>query len=60
MITETHFTPNINFKIHDYITHRKDYPDNTVHAGAAILVSSKVHHYLLLLFHEHAIQAANI
>jgi len=46
--------------MYDYITHKTNHPDNTAHAGATILVSTKIRHYLLPSFQEHDIQATNI
>jgi hypothetical protein len=60
MITETHFTPNTNFKLHKFTTHVTNHPDKTAHAGTATVVYSRIRHCLLSPFQEHAIQATNI
>lgn len=60
MITETYSSPNTNFKLHSFTTHITNHPDNTAHASTAIVVSSKIRHYLLPSFQEHAIQVTNI
>jgi exonuclease III len=60
MITETHFTPNTNFKLYRFTTHVTNHPNNTAHVGTAIFVSSRIHHCLLPPYQEHAIQATNI
>jgi hypothetical protein len=60
MIVETHFTSNTNFKLYGFTNHLTNHPDNTAHASSSIVVSSKIHHYLLPLFHEQEIQATNM
>lgn len=60
MIIETHFTPNIIFKLHNFTTKITNHIDNTTHAGTEIIVSSKLATYLLRSFREHAIKATNI
>jgi len=60
LITETHLTPNKHFNIPGNTTHRTDHPDNSAHAGTAILISSTLLHYALPTYQKTYIQATNI
>jgi len=60
LITETHLTPTKHFNIPGYTTNRKDHPDNTAHAGTAILISTTLLHYALPTYQKTYIQATSI
>ncbi|KAL4136344.1 hypothetical protein QTP88_007892 [Uroleucon formosanum] len=50
LISEAHLTPNTSFKIPGYQTYHCDHPDNTAHAGSAILIKSDIKHFILPSF----------
>lgn len=60
LISETHLTKNINFKINGYKIIRADHPDGTAHAGAAILIKSSILYTELQSTNKPYLQAANI
>lgn len=49
LITETHFTPTVKFKIPGYSVYRTDHPDNRAHGGSAVFIKSNLKHYLMPL-----------
>ncbi|KAL4096692.1 hypothetical protein QTP88_021597 [Uroleucon formosanum] len=44
LITESHLTSNSKFKIYGYDCLQANHPDDSAHAGAALLISSKIPH----------------
>lgn len=44
LITESHLTSNSKFKIFGYDCLQANHPDDSAHAGAALLISSKIPH----------------
>lgn len=60
LISETHFTPKTKFKITGYTLISSNHPDNTAHAGAAILVKSTLQFTCLPIINNDFLQAALI
>ena len=60
LISETHFTPNTKFKIPGYTLISSNHPDNTAHAGAAILIKSTLQFTPLPKINKDFLQAALI
>lgn len=60
LISETHCKPNTKLFFPGFKVYRADHPDNTAHAGSAIIISSKIQHQLLPINQTPTIQATNI
>lgn len=60
IISETHFTSNTKFSIPGYTIIPANHPDNTAHAGAAILIRSPIQFTPLPSINEDFLQAAAI
>jgi exonuclease III len=60
LISETHFTDRSYFKIPHYITYYTNHPDNTAHAGTAILIKNTIQHFELPKYAENHLQATAI
>lgn len=60
LISETHFTDRSYFKIPNFTLYFTNHPDNTAHAGSAILVRDSLKHYELPSFKEDYLQATSI
>ncbi|VVC31138.1 Endonuclease/exonuclease/phosphatase [Cinara cedri] len=60
LISETHFTSNTKFSIPGYTTIPANHPDNTAHAGAAILIRSPIQFTPLPSINEDFLQAVAI
>lgn len=44
LVSETHFTDKSYFNIPHYTTYQTNHPDNTAHAGAAIIIKNSICH----------------
>jgi hypothetical protein len=60
LISETHLTDKSYLKIPGYKIYHTDYPDNTAHAGTAILVKSTINHHQLHKYEKDYLQAISI
>lgn len=60
LITETHFAPNTKFSIPGYKLISAPHPDNTAHAGSAILIKSSLQFNTCPIINEDFLQAAII
>jgi exonuclease III len=60
LILETHCKPCSKLFFLGYMVYRTDQPNKTAHAGSAIIISSKIKHYLLPTNQTPTIQATNI
>ncbi|KAL4085191.1 hypothetical protein QTP88_027050 [Uroleucon formosanum] len=60
LITETHYTNNSKHFFPGYNVYSTNHPDETSHAGSAILISSSIQHYALPCFQFPSIQVTNV
>jgi hypothetical protein len=60
LISETHFTDRSYFRIPQYTTYYTNHPDNTAHAGTAILIKNTIRHFELPKYEENHLQATVI
>lgn len=60
LISETHFTEKSYLKIPNYNLYHTNHPDNTAHAGTAILIKSTISHYELPKYEKDHLQATSI
>jgi len=55
LITESHLTSNSKFKIYGYDCLQANHPEDSAHAGAALLISSKIpHSFSSEIYSKHA------
>jgi hypothetical protein len=60
LISETHFTSKNYFTIPGYKLCCTNHPDNTAHAGSAIIIKNTIAYYEQLKYAEAAIQATSV
>lgn len=60
LISETHFTDKSYLKIPHYNLYHTNHPDNTAHAGTAILIKTTINHYELPKYEKYHLQATSI
>lgn len=60
LISESHFTDRSYFKIPSYTTYFTNHPDNTAHAGTAIIIKNTIKHVELPKYVQHSLQATII
>ncbi|KAF2885162.1 hypothetical protein ILUMI_21007 [Ignelater luminosus] len=52
LVSETHFIERSYFHAPHYTTYVTNYPDNTAHAGTAILIKNTINHYEMSKYEE--------
>ena len=60
LISETHLTDRSYLKIPGYKIYHTNYPDNTVHAGTAIIIKNTINHHQLHKYEKDYLQATSI
>jgi exonuclease III len=60
LISETHFTDKSHLKIPGHKFYHTNYPDNTAHAGIAIIIKSTIEHHLLNRYERDYLQATSL
>ena len=60
LISESHLTDKSYLKIPGYKFYHANHPDNTAHAGSAILIKSTINHYQLHNYVKDHLQATSI
>lgn len=60
MISESRFTNKTYMKIPKYTIYATNHPDNTAHAGTALIVKDTLKHYELPKYHQEHLQATTI
>jgi exonuclease III len=60
LVSETHFTTKSHFRILQYNSYYTNHPDDTAHAGTAILVKQTTQHYELSQYATDLLQATSI
>jgi exonuclease III len=60
LISETHLTEKSYLKIPGYKLYHTIYPDNTAHAGPAILIKSTINHHQLHKYEKDYLHATSI
>lgn len=59
-MSETHFTAKSYINIPNFNAYHTTYPDGTAHGGTAILIRSKIRHFLTTPFGEEQLQATSV
>jgi exonuclease III len=60
LISETHFTAKSFLKIPGYKLYHTNHPDNTAHAGSAILIKNTIDNYQLNGYAKDYLQATSV
>uniref|UniRef100_A0A6M2DRL9 Putative rna-directed dna polymerase from mobile element jockey n=1 Tax=Xenopsylla cheopis TaxID=163159 RepID=A0A6M2DRL9_XENCH len=60
LVSETHFTCNSFIKIPEYSIYSTQHPDGRAHGGSAVIIKSKIKHFLAEPFCEDFLQATNV
>lgn len=60
LISESHLTEQTTLILNGYITYKTPHPDNTAHAGTAIIIRDNIKHQLLPQYQTPKIQATSI
>jgi len=60
IISEPHLTDKSYLKLPGYKIYHTNYPDNTAHAGTAILIKSTINHHQLHKYEKDYLQATSI
>lgn len=60
LVSESHLTDNSNINIRGFNIYATNHPDGTAHAGAALIIRSKIKHYEQPQFRKPHIQAATV
>jgi exonuclease III len=60
LISETHFTDKSYLNIPGCKVYYKNHPDNTAHAGTAVIIKSTIDHYLQNNYKKDYLQATSI
>lgn len=60
LVSETHFTDRSYFNIPQFSIYSTNFPDNTAHGGAAVIINNKIKHYELPEHKEEHLQAASV
>lgn len=60
LVSESHLTEKMSFTINGYNVYATHHPDNTAHAGTAVIVKKQIKHQLLPEYRTSKIQATSI
>jgi exonuclease III len=60
LISETHFTDKSHLQIPGHKVYHTNHPDNTAHAGTAIIIKSTIEHHLLNKYEKDYLEATSL